>query len=307
MNTILQCCDKDCPPCDKVCGKTLSCNKHKCSALCHRGQCYPCPQRSIVKCRCGQTSVEVACGREKQTRPPKCSQPCRLASKCHHSTPHRCHPGECPTCCQPCAQPNDTTRCQHACMERCHDAVRIALVDRNFKPAGPWEKAPEKVSFKGCVHLEKRSSINNSVLSIVCRPETSPSAMRVQRGGRLYRWPRNGRPAMPFVQIPKLRSSMRPSVAVRKPYLPAGMPHRERSCFAKSNLHNSLPSRNRKCINCVVFFHVFSCSKTPTVRRVSRNASAHDPTDVCIRARKPATWDRAPSAASTLSSVAIVA
>lgn len=30
-------------------------------------------------------------------------------------------------------------------MVRCHDAVRVAVVDRNFKPVGPWEKAPEKV------------------------------------------------------------------------------------------------------------------------------------------------------------------
>lgn len=185
---VVQCCDKDCPPCDKVCGKTLSCNKHKCTALCHLGQCYPCPQRSTVKCRCGHTSVEVACGREKQTRPPKCSQPCRLASKCHHNTPHRCHPNECPTCVQPCAQPNDTTRCQHPCMERCHDAVRTAIVDRNFKPAGPWEKAPEKVASL------KKTTVSGvyNVLILVCHKKTASSAMWGQGQCDLYWRSRNG-------------------------------------------------------------------------------------------------------------------
>ena len=72
-----QCCDNQCPPCDKICGKTLSCGKHKCSSLCHMGECYPCDLKAEVKCRCGNTVRSVPCGREKKTRPPKCLKPCK--------------------------------------------------------------------------------------------------------------------------------------------------------------------------------------------------------------------------------------
>lgn len=72
-----KCCDNQCPPCDKICGKTLSCGKHKCTSLCHHGLCYPCNLKAAVKCRCGLTAINVPCGRERKTRPPKCHQPCK--------------------------------------------------------------------------------------------------------------------------------------------------------------------------------------------------------------------------------------
>lgn len=65
-----------CPPCEKPCGKTLTCGNHKCPSVCHRGQCYPCPQVAQVKCRCGGTSITVPCGRQKKTKPPKCNKLC---------------------------------------------------------------------------------------------------------------------------------------------------------------------------------------------------------------------------------------
>lgn len=46
-----QCCDGQCPPCDKICGKMLSCQKHKCASPCHQGQCYPCELKAQLKCR----------------------------------------------------------------------------------------------------------------------------------------------------------------------------------------------------------------------------------------------------------------
>lgn len=69
----------------------------------------------------------------------------RIPSKCHHENPHRCHGNDCPTCTQECMLPNTTTNCEHLCQVRCHDAVKIISIDKNFKPAGPWEKQVEKV------------------------------------------------------------------------------------------------------------------------------------------------------------------
>lgn len=48
---LFQCCDGQCLPCEKVCGKYLSCGKHKCTSLCHTGLCYPCTLQASVKCR----------------------------------------------------------------------------------------------------------------------------------------------------------------------------------------------------------------------------------------------------------------
>ncbi|XP_055535843.1 NF-X1-type zinc finger protein NFXL1 [Wyeomyia smithii] len=147
-----KCCDGDCLPCDKLCGKTLPCGKHKCSSLCHHGPCYPCNQKATVKCRCGGTTVEVPCGREKKVGSPKCRLPCRIHSKCHHSNPHNCHQGDCPPCQQICGLVNDTTNCEHPCAAKCHDAVRVVTKDKNFKPVGPWDVPMEIVEIKQLPH-----------------------------------------------------------------------------------------------------------------------------------------------------------
>ncbi|XP_058066575.1 NF-X1-type zinc finger protein NFXL1 [Anopheles bellator] len=147
-----KCCDGNCPDCDKVCGKTLACGKHKCSSCCHHGPCYPCNQKSVIKCRCGGTATEVPCGREKRASAPKCRLPCRIPPKCHHQNPHPCHTGDCPPCSKPCGEPNDTTKCEHPCSAKCHDAVRVVTKDKNFKPVGPWDVAQEIVEIKALPH-----------------------------------------------------------------------------------------------------------------------------------------------------------
>ncbi|XP_031617999.1 NF-X1-type zinc finger protein NFXL1 isoform X1 [Contarinia nasturtii] len=147
-----KCCDGDCSPCDKICGKTLSCGKHKCTSVCHHGQCYPCTLTATVKCRCGNTSMDVPCGREKKTKPPKCNLPCKIPSKCHHNNVHNCHMNECPSCNNICMLTNDVTNCEHPCRAKCHDAVKVLVVDKNFKPAGPWDIQPEKYEIRKLPH-----------------------------------------------------------------------------------------------------------------------------------------------------------
>jgi len=136
-----KCCPGTCPPCEQQCGKTLSCKNHKCLSRCHRGACYPCQATVELTCYCKETKQVVPCGREKNTKPPRCKKPCSAASNCHHPArdKHNCHRPPCPPCKQVCGQ---EMTCGHICPAVCHDNVQVKVVD-NTKPVGPWEeKAP---------------------------------------------------------------------------------------------------------------------------------------------------------------------
>ncbi|XP_011560522.3 NF-X1-type zinc finger protein NFXL1 [Plutella xylostella] len=132
-----KCCNGNCPPCEKVCDKPLQCGRHKCSTVCHRGPCYPCPRESKVTCRCKETSITVPCGRERHTKPPRCSLPCKIKYKCGHTTEnvHQCHFGDCPPCKAICDKLYD---CNHKCVATCHEYVAVTFKQIE-KPATPWE------------------------------------------------------------------------------------------------------------------------------------------------------------------------
>lgn len=102
--------------------------------------------------RCGNTTIEVPCGREKKTKSPKCNLPCKIPSKCHHLNAHNCHMNECPSCTEQCLLTNDVTNCDHPCRAKCHDAVKVQIIDKNFKPAGPWDIQPEKYEIQKLPH-----------------------------------------------------------------------------------------------------------------------------------------------------------
>lgn len=101
---------------------------------------------------CGNTAIQVACGREKKTKPPKCQLQCKIRSRCHHTNEHKCHMGECPPCNEPCFLENDTTNCVHPCIARCHDSVKVLVSDKSFKPAGPWDVQVEKYEIMKLPH-----------------------------------------------------------------------------------------------------------------------------------------------------------
>lgn len=108
----------------------------------------------LIDChyRCGNTSITVPCGREKKTKPPKCNLPCKIPSKCHHTNFHKCHINECPSCVQLCMLENDTTKCGHTCNVKCHDAVKVQIIDKNYKPSTPWEVQPDKFELQKMPH-----------------------------------------------------------------------------------------------------------------------------------------------------------
>lgn len=156
-NCKARCC-VECSPCNIICGKTLSCGKHKCEAFCHGSlSCYPCTERQKISCRCGSTSIEVRCSKGSKNRVVKCKELCRLPTNCHHnSTPHSCHFGNCENCRQIC---NEVLECKHLCKDICHDFVKVVVKDKNFVPAGPWEKAGERIEFKKLPHSACKTKI----------------------------------------------------------------------------------------------------------------------------------------------------
>lgn len=49
----------------QLCQKSLKCGpngaRHKCEFACHDGECPACSLTTVMKCRCGSMSKEVAC------------------------------------------------------------------------------------------------------------------------------------------------------------------------------------------------------------------------------------------------------
>ncbi|XP_044731524.1 NF-X1-type zinc finger protein NFXL1 [Chrysoperla carnea] len=135
-----KCCDGNCPPCEKPCGRGLRCGYHKCTSTCHQGPCYPCRLTVKIKCRCGRTTIEVPCGRQRKTKPPRCSYLCKNRPDCHHKqrVPHACHFGDCPPCKQICGKPHEN--CDHTCPALCHSAVLVHINEDGEKISTPWDK-----------------------------------------------------------------------------------------------------------------------------------------------------------------------
>lgn len=101
----LQCCplrpnkDPAMHPCSRPCSKVLRCGD-QCSEQCHRGHCPPCMNTLFepLACACGETVLEppLPCG----TAPPVCNYPCAVPQPCGHPVTHTCHSTTIP--CPPC-------------------------------------------------------------------------------------------------------------------------------------------------------------------------------------------------------------
>ena len=45
--------------CDRVCGKVLPCDRHRCDKVCHGGPCGGCPMEGPRMCPCGKVQAHV--------------------------------------------------------------------------------------------------------------------------------------------------------------------------------------------------------------------------------------------------------
>jgi NF-X1-type zinc finger protein NFXL1 len=125
----------DCPPCEEICNARLPCGNHRCEALCHTGECYPCPRSVVLRCSCGKTELTVPCGSERHVRLPPCPHPCSRPRVCPHpESEHRCHSSSaaCRKCTASCGLPLPT--CAHLCATRCHAQADGAWVAGKCPP-----------------------------------------------------------------------------------------------------------------------------------------------------------------------------
>ncbi|KAG8344285.1 hypothetical protein TRVL_04887 [Trypanosoma vivax] len=145
---VLRCGEPDSnKTCGGICAKTLSCGKHTCKSICHRGQCAECSWRVTTTCYCGAVEEERACGSKGFSCGRMCGE--RLECGAHFCTA-ACHAGPCnacerdpvvvttcpcgattlsatrlkctdpiPTCGKVCARPLDCG--QHTCEMLCHE------------------------------------------------------------------------------------------------------------------------------------------------------------------------------------------
>ncbi|EUB65019.1 Transcriptional repressor NF-X1 [Echinococcus granulosus] len=96
--------------CEQTCDRPLACGHHNCTALCHPGDCRPCPllPSQCLTCPCGRVRIAQLVmngdehgNRKKCTDPiPVCPNVCgRPNPICGHPCPEKCHPGpSCPPC-----------------------------------------------------------------------------------------------------------------------------------------------------------------------------------------------------------------
>uniref|UniRef100_T1IRV0 R3H domain-containing protein n=1 Tax=Strigamia maritima TaxID=126957 RepID=T1IRV0_STRMM len=85
--------------CDKICGRLLNCEMHKCQKQCHLGPCNECPETINQKCHCGKQGKEVTCTLETAARRFSCGGLCGQTLNCGRHTCERiCHGGICYEC-----------------------------------------------------------------------------------------------------------------------------------------------------------------------------------------------------------------
>ncbi|CAH9069527.1 unnamed protein product [Cuscuta europaea] len=81
--------------CNSCCKKLLTCKTHRCSEICHDGDCPPCGSKGFYNCLCGKLKMERQC-HESIFR---CDNPCDVLLGCgRHKCQRGCHEGECGKC-----------------------------------------------------------------------------------------------------------------------------------------------------------------------------------------------------------------
>lgn len=97
--------------CQKICGKVLDCDAHRCEQECHSGRCQSCPlsPRLVKSCPCGQTPIskllELGYSERKTCSDPipSCGKTCNKPLACGsndmiHLCDKLCHEGNCGPC-----------------------------------------------------------------------------------------------------------------------------------------------------------------------------------------------------------------
>eukprot|EP01084_Bolivina_argentea_P183587 316773_1 len=87
--------------CNKICNKTLSCNNHKCTLICHNGSCCGCSRRieTPTRCACGKSTFPDIIRNSCLDKLPVCKNKCSRMLGCgHHFCKKSCHDSKCNLC-----------------------------------------------------------------------------------------------------------------------------------------------------------------------------------------------------------------
>uniref|UniRef100_A0A158PAX5 R3H domain-containing protein n=1 Tax=Angiostrongylus cantonensis TaxID=6313 RepID=A0A158PAX5_ANGCA len=97
--------------CDKVCDLLLECGIHRCTRVCHEGECGPCKVMTQQSCFCGSSSRKILCW-EKCSEKYSCGSPCTGIYTCGvHPCTRNCHLAD-ESGCGPCPySPERITHC----------------------------------------------------------------------------------------------------------------------------------------------------------------------------------------------------
>ncbi|CAG9792862.1 unnamed protein product [Diatraea saccharalis] len=117
--------------CEKVCNKPFSCGYHKCSKVCHSGDCGMCPNSGMRSCPCGANKKYVECPDIMETCLGTCG---KKQDYCEHNCPEKCHKGMCPPC-----QVLIEKQCQcssHTRMLPCSKEYKCETKCRGIRPCG---------------------------------------------------------------------------------------------------------------------------------------------------------------------------
>ncbi|AMD20523.1 HDL221Cp [Eremothecium sinecaudum] len=131
-------CTDPIPTCTNICGKDLSCGKHKCPLKCHTSKCMdPCLFIEKSKCLCEQKSFCIPC---QFKGPPRCNMKCESLMSCRR---HRCLE----RCCS--GRPNAVKRskrrfhrsrtddseieAEHICLKGCYLKLSCGLHNCNYQ------------------------------------------------------------------------------------------------------------------------------------------------------------------------------
>lgn len=121
--------------CHFQCGKVLSCGKHECISLCHKGNCLPCHE--IIR----DVELVCDCGRTKINPPYKCYQEvicdynCMKERQCPHKCELKCHRKECPPCLE---RVSKKCECEQTILNniQCSEKGKCDIVCNEILPCG---------------------------------------------------------------------------------------------------------------------------------------------------------------------------
>lgn len=86
--------------CGAECGNLLNCGEHKCTQICHVGECGLCKVKVKQECYCGKENREVICdGETSKLLKYTCNSVCNKTLSCgYHTCTQQCHDGPCESC-----------------------------------------------------------------------------------------------------------------------------------------------------------------------------------------------------------------